>query len=298
MRVFSKCTARLCLVTIISIIAGTLSSSAQQSSSLAPLSSGVPQLGKYTAASKGNQLVFDHSTVRLIAGDARSKTRTVGVEIILAPGWKTYWRVPGDAGVPAEFIWENSTNMKSAKVSWPAPKRYEDITGKSIGYKKHVIFPVTITPENTDKPVNLDLRLYYAVCSDICVPAQANLKLDLPVQMQNSLSAQRIRRFAATVPNKQAKDVAVAKTTAVMINGKPVLSVKLLGNIAPQTDVLVEGFKAAFFEAPKLVAKEKDGQVFHLNVDGIDNIAEMSGKTLKLTILSGDARFEKSVKLE
>ncbi len=276
--------------------------SAQQSSSkapnsLAPLSSGVPQLDNYLAPSKGSEVTYSHSTVRLIAGEFANGTWTAGVELILEPGWKTYWRVPGDAGVPSEFVWEESVNVKSADVSWPAPSRYEDITGKSTGYKKHVIFPVKVTPSDPTKPAKLDLKLYYAICSDICIPAQANLGLELPLQLKDTGTMELISEFAATVPRTDAKGVSVNKVTAVSIDGKPVLAVTLAGKIDPKTDILVEGFDEAFFDAPRFAGKDKNQQVFHLPIDGIDKTSELTGKTLKLTILSGKIRLETNIEV-
>ena len=269
---------------------------AQQST---PVTS-APLLSKYTAAPKGSELIFDHSTVRLLQGEFKNGVWTAGVEIVLKPGWKTYWRVPGDAGVPSEFDWKKSTNIKNIHVSWPAPKRYEDITGKSIGYKKHVVFPVTVTPVKGDAPIKLDLSLYYAICSDICVPAQANLGLTLSNKTSTSISsAKLIKEFAAKVPSRDAKGVHVAKVITKQVDGKPVLAVTLTGKVDSKTDILVEGSDVAFFDAPKLVTNGTGNgeQIFHLSIDGIEKLGELAGNTLILTVLSGDIRLESNVKL-
>ena len=69
-----------------------------------------------------------------------------GVEIRLAPGWKTYWRYPGDSGVPPQFDFANSDNVKSVSVPWPAPQRFSDSDGNTIGYKDNVVFPLQREP--------------------------------------------------------------------------------------------------------------------------------------------------------
>src|SRR6516165_86376 len=87
------------------------------------------------------------SAVRLIAGSAtsgRDAPVRAGIEIRLAPGWKTYWRYPGDSGVPPRFDFAGSTNVKSVDVAWPAPHRFSDESGITIGYKDGVIFPLSI----------------------------------------------------------------------------------------------------------------------------------------------------------
>src|ERR1700756_3095103 len=74
--------------------------------------------------------------VRLIAGSRTNDAMVrAGVEIKLAPGWKTYWRYPGDSGVPPRFDFAGSQNVKSVEIAWPAPHRLSDESGITIGYK-------------------------------------------------------------------------------------------------------------------------------------------------------------------
>ena len=76
-----------------------------------------------------------------------------GVEIKMQPGWKTYWRYPGDSGVPPRFDFSGSENLKEAKVLFPAPHLFTDETGHSLGYKNSVIFPLVLAPQQPGKPV-------------------------------------------------------------------------------------------------------------------------------------------------
>ena len=100
-----------------------------------------------------------------------------GVELKLQSGWKTYWRYPGDSGVPPIFDFGGSENIKSVTVLWPAPERFSDGVGYSIGYKDYVMLPLRVIPRDDRKPVTLRLKLDYAVCESLCVPAKANLEL-------------------------------------------------------------------------------------------------------------------------
>src|SRR5262249_5891122 len=100
-------------------------------------------------------------------------------ELRLDPGWKTYWRYPGDSGVPPRIDFSRSDNVKTVKVGWPAPHRFSDEGGQSIGYKEHVIFPLSITPVDVRRPVTLGLDLDYAVCEKLCVPVEAESELML-----------------------------------------------------------------------------------------------------------------------
>ncbi|MEA2939173.1 MAG: hypothetical protein QOC56_2677 [Alphaproteobacteria bacterium] len=124
------------------------------------------------------------SAMRLIAGSppkaGAGATLRAGVEIRLKPGWHTYWRYPGDAGVPPQFDFEGSHNLKSVEVLWPAPQSLPEAGGISIGYARDVVLPLAVVPQDRNKPVVLRLKLDYAVCEKLCVPAQGRAELALP----------------------------------------------------------------------------------------------------------------------
>lgn len=121
------------------------------------------------------------SRARLLLGSsaASSLTRQGGIEIALDPGYKTYWRNPGDAGVPPVFNFENSRNIRKAEIAYPAPIGFSDGTGTSYGYKTGVIFPLAFELESADRPAALVCALDYAVCEKICIPARAALSLEI-----------------------------------------------------------------------------------------------------------------------
>jgi len=106
--------------------------------------------------------------------------RMAAVELQLAPGWKTYWRSPGDAGIPPSFDWSGSTNVKSIRLHWPAPEVFDTNGMQSIGYHERLVLPVEITPEDPSRPVRLSLVMALGVCDEICMPATLELTSDLP----------------------------------------------------------------------------------------------------------------------
>jgi DsbC/DsbD-like thiol-disulfide interchange protein len=125
-----------------------------------------------------------HGSTRLIGGatvrSADAKVMRAGIEIRLDPGWKTYWRYPGDSGVPPTLDFTGSKNIKSVTTLWPAPERFSDGGGGySIGYHGDVVLPLRIVPNDGSKPSSLRLKLGYAVCGKLCMPAQADLELTL-----------------------------------------------------------------------------------------------------------------------
>jgi DsbC/DsbD-like thiol-disulfide interchange protein len=121
------------------------------------------------------------SSVRIVAGTppAGAGYLRAGVEIRLMRGWHTYWRYPGDSGVPPQFNFDGSRNLKQVDVLWPAPERITDSSGTSIGYSVGVTFPLRVVPQEIGKPVTLRLRLQYAICEKLCVPVEARSELTL-----------------------------------------------------------------------------------------------------------------------
>lgn len=101
--------------------------------------------------------------------------RVAAVRLRMAPGWKTYWRSPGDAGIPPEFDWSGSNNLRDVQITWPAPKVFDQGGVSSIGYAREVILPLTITPRRPGAPITLDASIDLGVCSDVCVPQTLHL---------------------------------------------------------------------------------------------------------------------------
>ena len=117
------------------------------------------------------------SQARLIAADQG----LAGFEIRLAPGAITYWRDPGDAGVPPAFDFTGSDNVAKVGTVFPAPDRIEESDGsQAFGYRNEVILPLRIERRDPAKPVTLVVHADYAVCEKICLPARARLELALP----------------------------------------------------------------------------------------------------------------------
>ena len=117
-----------------------------------------------------------------------------GLLIELAPGAITYWRDPGEAGVPPTFDFSGSTNLAHADVDFPAPERIAEPDGSvAFGYRGAVTFPIRVTPADPAKPVRLVAKVDYAVCEKICLPARAQGALDWPGRAEPLLEQARAR---------------------------------------------------------------------------------------------------------
>src|SRR5215510_5557553 len=119
-----------------------------------------------------------HSAVRLLAGSRSGPVLLGGIAFQLQHGWKTYWRAPGDSGVPPRFDFSKSENVGAVTVLWPAPLKFDDgAGGHSIGYHDQIVLPLRIVAKAPDKPVTLRAEINYAVCEKLCIPVEASTEL-------------------------------------------------------------------------------------------------------------------------
>lgn len=177
-----------------------------------------------TGTKAGAQWVTsDYIEGRLIStSDAAgsSQDQLIAIELKLKPGWKTYWRTPGDAGLPPETDWSGSANLKKATLLYPKPERFELFGLQTFGYDKRVVFPVMVQVASPGAALDLRLNLSVLVCSDVCVPQALTLALHLdegPASPGDE--AHTIQRALADVPVDD-KSVGVSLTEARAINFK------------------------------------------------------------------------------
>ena len=106
-------------------------------------------------------------------------TQMAGLRLTLAPGWKTYWRAPGDAGIPPAFNWRGSQNIDAAEFHWPVPEVFQLNGMQSIGYTGQVVIPIELTPTVVGQPARIAGEIEIGVCEEICVPV--HLSFDAPL---------------------------------------------------------------------------------------------------------------------
>lgn len=118
--------------------------------------------------------------VRVLSGWTGDDGRRVAaIEIRLAPGWHTYWRVPGEAGIPPRFDWSGSENLAGVAYEWPRPDVFESAGMVTLGYERTLVLPVRLQPADPGAPMRIALAAEFGVCSDICVAAQASVEMTI-----------------------------------------------------------------------------------------------------------------------
>jgi DsbC/DsbD-like thiol-disulfide interchange protein len=247
----------------------------------------------------------ERSAVRLIGAspvrDARGDVLRAGIQIRMQAGWKTYWRYPGDSGVPPRFDFSQSDNVRDVAVLWPAPQRFADgAGGHSIGYAGQVLLPLQVLPKDPAKPVTIRLSLDYAICEKLCVPVDA--KASLPASRGRTSLDPALAAAEARVP-KKASLAEEGPLRIVSVRRDPDKRDRVLVDVsAPRgaLDVFAEGPTPDWaLPLPEPVGEVADGvRRFAFALDGVPPGAKTEGATLRITAVAGTAAIEVAAPLD
>lgn len=142
------------------------------------------------------QLIFAQNGV--VPG---AETLSAAVILDLEPGWKTYWRSPGEVGLPPTLTWTDASNIESVEILWPAPKRFDAFGIENFGYENRVVFPLRVALTEAGRAANARFGLDLLVCSDICVPQTLQLDVGLPLSDgRDDVASDTIAEALSTVP--------------------------------------------------------------------------------------------------
>ena len=251
-------------------------------------------------ATTASEWVEGHSSrARLISSGGMA-----GVELQLPEGWKTYWRSPGEAGgVPPSFDWSKSTNLDSAQVLYPAPKRFTDKAGDTVGYKGTVLFPVRLKPKDASKPIDVQLAFAYGVCKDICIPAEAELTLTVAPATQQEVAeelAAAMARLPAPPEARREADPVLKRAVAELSGDKPRLLLETeFPAGAEHIDAFVEAPDGLYVPLPRKIADDGKGAVtFEIDLSKDADIDALKGKQLTATIVSDKGQSEATFALQ
>ncbi len=241
------------------------------------------------------------SAIRLIAGSSKSGAASLraGVEVKLQSGWKTYWRYPGDSGVPPHFDFSGSENVKTVKVLYPTPHLFSDETGQSLGYKDRVIFPLEVSPQQPGKPVRLHLKAEYAVCEKLCVPAEGSAELRL--SPGDTIQDPELKAAEAHVPTPTTATQLKLTARRVRNGPKTQVAVDLDAPADQPVELFVEGPTPQWaLPIPKPARATPAGRAqFSFELDGLPPGADPKGQyDLTFTVVTGERAVEVKTHLD
>ncbi|MBM09727.1 MAG: hypothetical protein CMF69_09160 [Magnetovibrio sp.] len=250
-----------------------------------------------------NWVETEYSRVRLVAASATisSQKISLGLHFELKPGWKIYWRSPGDAGFSPIIDWADSSNLKSATLTWPVPQRFSILGLETLGYQDDVLLPINAQIVHPQTATNLVAKVSYLTCNKICIPYEARLTLHLPAGLpQTSPHAHLINIFTSQVPQRgDWNGLKIISLKTWKHNGQTWL--RLLANsdkTFKKPDAFVEGPTKLTYSKPTIRISD-GGNLAHLyfTVSGLNNVNEnleksLAGTLFTVTMVNGNTATE------
>lgn len=205
------------------------------------------------------------AALRLVTDDKPNENGILrgALEIALKPGWKTYWRDPGPAGVaPTISVAVNGTPV-NLEIDFPQPLRVDDGYSIWAGYKAPVTLAVNIQiPPETARPEQLDAHVFLGLCETICIPAQAEFSLQLPSDISNAENQRVIDTAFAQLPQRASKDTLLVRQEtpdAIVFEAAPFADNTIQDLFVAGTDDLVLG-------TPEMIVSSTNQTVFNVPV--------------------------------
>ena len=219
----------------------------------------------------------------------------LGLQFQLAKGWKTYWRSPGEAGMPVQLDWSESVNVANAELLWPLPTRFTSFDIDTYGYGGEVILPIRLTVAQPDRAVSARLEVFYQVCREICIPVEARLVLDLPAAGGGStLHAAAIRHYLARVPEP---DGGPFEISGAAVDGAPGTELLRFTIVSPtalgRPELLLEAPWPFGFEEPRFTfADERRRARVEVPVRARADDGSLAAHPVTVTLVDGERAGE------
>lgn len=217
-------------------------------------------------------------------------TELAALRLELAPGWKTYWRAPGEAGIPPRFDWSGSENLAGVAIHWPRPEIF-DLNGmQTFGYKGALVLPVELTPQVPGKPIRLKAAVELGVCDEICVPMQLDLAGEIT---PGGETVDEIRRALAAQPEKAraAGLTAAACSTEPISDGTRLTSRLTLPPVGPDEIAVIELADQNVWVSP--AATTRAGGELQAVADMVPASAQpfaLNRSDVRITVFGGNGR--------
>lgn len=229
------------------------------------------------AGSTGWQEIAPGTKARMISEDSVGLGRTrVGLELELPEGSKTYWRIPGEAGIPTQFDFTGSVGLSDARIDWPFPEISVTDGLTDYVYHGHVVIPIRFAAAGPVATLNVAVVL--GVCSEVCVPAQARFTLPMTLGTQDPEPSLLLQMAERTVPIDWDQPQEPFGAITAVREGLTISGIDAA--IDPASLIVDLGDPAILFSAPQ---KSRDGNLWTLSLLGNAGAGALAGRDLQLT---------------
>ena len=214
------------------------------------------------------------------------------LQLDMAPGWKTYWRSPGDSGIPPLVDFSRSTNLAKGTLEFPAPTTF-DINGMtSVGYTSDVIFPLLLTPEVADSPMHVEAHVMLGVCKDICVPFEITVAADLLAGIPyEGTSASELRDALTARPTPS--DAALTCQTEMTASGQTLTTHLTLPASHAAEFAIIELADREIWVSEAQTTRQGDALTVSVSLEHVGGHGfTFDPATLRLTLLTGPTALD------
>jgi DsbC/DsbD-like thiol-disulfide interchange protein len=240
----------------------------------------------------------EQAEVRLIAGGIGDDGRlSGGIEIMLEPGWWTYWRSPGAAGVPPVIDFAGSENLGTVAVAFPLPERHDGGYGATNIYPGGVILPFTAEIPDPSAPVELKLSLDLGVCQEICIPDRVEASIDVPAGLDARIAAATLAGARARVPGAPLPGV-LAVESARRTGGDdqhPVFDIVVTAPV--DAEMFVEGPADWYAGVPERLSGVTP-PTYRVTIDRVGATSPIAGGALRVTLAADGKAIEQVVGID
>lgn len=229
----------------------------------------------------------------------------VGIAVTLEEGWKTYWHLPWESGLPPLLDWSDSANLREARAVWPAPTRFEDEGGMYLGYEDELILPIVLRAADAGQALEAELLLRYAVCKHICIPLEERLRWRVPPEGAADASAAEeetvLREALEKQPLESSPKARFLEARLVGADGdSPSLEARLsLGEPLREHFLLAESPPPHFFGRERLLESKVTGAEtearFALPILSEEALASLQRNGARLLFRNGDTAITASL---
>lgn len=243
-------------------------------------------------------IVLEKAKLSLLdGGEGKNGQILAGLSISLEKNVKTYWRMPGDSGLPPIFDFSASRNVDHVDIAWPAPSRLKDAEGTILGYENAVIFPLIVTPRNAKEPVTLSLTIDFGLCDTLCMPAKASLTRALA---SGGAARSSIESFLARVPKHAVikGEYAPSLISIEPAGQSPGALIITLRSPSPVKDVILEGPETWYFGQAEQLTDMDGTYRITVPIAQKPSSSSLGGLVLTLTAISEDGATETAVTLD
>ncbi|MEQ8965084.1 MAG: protein-disulfide reductase DsbD family protein, partial [Azospirillaceae bacterium] len=260
---------------------------------LAPSGAARAETGPWRSAVLDAESRVEARLIAAVDGVGTLEEIPAGLQVRLPDGWKTYWRSPGEAGLPPRLDWSAADNLASAELAYPAPHRFTLFGLDTFGYAEEVVFPIAARPAAPGEPMRLAARVDLLICADLCVPATFDLRLALPdgPATGDPAAANLIDRYASRVPQDPAASGLAIEGVAAAPSGDALIVEARARDGFTDPDVLVEAGDFWMFGAPEpLAADGGPADVLRARLPVLQTPTDapaLAGQTVTLTLVDG-----------